>query len=147
MVGEPFLSESFKRIDSRTRVGLHFTTSVCVFVITSLPLVMLRLLNPLFKISVYGSQFHIQFFFVEGETMPECILLWVEGAESRYFLVWSEVVGGTAWLKKETDTWIIINTSGIRKKKLKFLPLRYSSCESPVITASRQCAMAAVEII
>lgn len=39
------------------------------------------------------------------------------------------VVGGTAWLKKETDTWIIINISGIRKK-LKFVPLRYSSCES-----------------
>lgn len=40
------------------------------------------------------------------------------------------VVGGTAWLKKETDTWIIIiNTSGIRKK-LKFVPLRYSSRES-----------------
>lgn len=39
------------------------------------------------------------------------------------------VVGGTAWLKKETDTWIIINTSRTRKKQ-KFLPLRYSSYAS-----------------
>lgn len=38
------------------------------------------------------------------------------------------VVGGTAWLK-ETDTWMIINTSGIGKKLL-FSPPPRCSCES-----------------